>query len=68
MRWTLLIPLTFLLTGCGTLTGIVGTESTNTKVCAVWRDISWSKKDTDQTIGEIKVNNAKREAWCHDAK
>ena len=48
--------------------GIVGTENTNTKVCGVWRDVSWSKKDTDQTIGEIKINNAKREAWCHDAK
>jgi len=50
------------------MTRIVGTENTNTKVCSVWRDVSWSKKDTDPTIGEIKVNNAKREAWCYDSK
>ena len=68
MRWMLLIPSTLILSGCATLTGIVGTENTNTKVCGVWRDVSWSKKDTDQTIGEIKINNAKREAWCHGAK
>ena len=68
MRWTLLIPSILILNGCASLTGIVGIENTNTKVCGIWRDVTWSKKDTNQTIGEIKVNNAKREAWCHDAK
>jgi hypothetical protein len=30
----------------------------------VWRAISWSKRDTDQTILEIKQNNAGRAAYC----
>lgn len=56
---------TFALTGCASLTG---TRGTNASACAVWKDISWSKKDTDQTITEIKVNNARRDAWCQDHK
>jgi hypothetical protein len=36
----------------------------NTKVCEVWVPVTWSSKDTDQTIKEIKVNNAKRAAYC----
>ncbi|UOF79795.1 lipoprotein lppm proteiN [Caudoviricetes sp.] len=65
MRLGLAILCLSLLTGCAKLTA---TTATNTSVCAVWKDVSWSKKDTDQTIVEIKVNNARREAWCHDAK
>lgn len=61
MRFVLVILSTFVLTGCGSL---IGTRGTNVSACSVWKDISWSKKDTDQTITEIKVNNARREAWC----
>jgi hypothetical protein len=43
---------------------MTATKETNLAACAVWKDISWSKKDTDQTITEIKVNNARRDAWC----
>lgn len=57
--------LTLALSGCATMTGTV---ETNKAVCGVWRDISWSKKDTDKTIEEVKINNARREGWCHDAK
>ena len=61
MQYALVIVSMFALTGCASLTG---TRATNTASCSVWKDISWSKKDTDQTITEIKVNNARREAWC----
>lgn len=29
-----------------------------------WRPVSWSSRDTLQTIEEVKANNARREAWC----
>lgn len=61
MRSLLAILLICPLTGCATLTG---TKETNGSVCNVWKEVSWSKKDTDQTIQEIKVNNARREGWC----
>jgi hypothetical protein len=48
------------LTGCAKMTAIVGTEA----ACQVWKPISWSSKDTDQTIVEVKVNNARREGFC----
>jgi hypothetical protein len=52
------------LTGCAKMTAIVGTEA----ACAVWKPVSWSSKDTDQTITEVKVNNARREGWCKSGK
>jgi hypothetical protein len=64
LPFVLAIMLLFLLSACAKTTVIGGTEA----ACGVWRPVSWSKKDTDQTITEIKVNNARREAWCHDAK
>jgi hypothetical protein len=54
--------LIWLLSACGPTTAIVGTSSLRT--CEVWRAISWSKRDTDQTILEIKQNNAGRAAYC----
>jgi hypothetical protein len=61
MRYVLVTPLIFLLTGCSTLTG---TSETNKSVCQVWKDVSWSSKDTTQTIIEVKINNARREGYC----
>lgn len=61
MRYALVMLLIFPLGGCAS---VIGTKETNASVCDVWKDVSWSKKDTDQTIGEIKVNNARREGWC----
>ncbi len=51
--------LTMLTAGCAT-TGSSG----QTEVCAVWRGIGWSEKDTPKTIEEVKGNNARRRAWC----
>jgi len=61
MRYALAMLLIFPLAGCASVTA---TKETNAAVCDVWKDVSWSKKDTDQTISEIKVNNARREGWC----
>lgn len=61
MRFVLVTLLILPLTNCASL---MGTPATNKSACGVWKDISWSKKDTDQTIGEIKINNARREAYC----
>jgi hypothetical protein len=65
MRLLLVMLLTLPLTNCASLTA---TPATNGSVCNVWKDISWSKKDTDQTITEIKVNNARRDGWCEGQK
>lgn len=53
--------LTFLLAGCATTTATVGT---NSAACSVWPSIRWSVKDTDQTIVQVKQNNARRGSFC----
>ena len=58
-KLTMLLAGTLLLGGCWKTTGTVGTE-----VCDIWQPISWSQKDTPQTIAEVKINNAKQKAWC----
>jgi len=65
MRFVLVITSTFLLSGCFNLTGTV---ETNTTACTVWKDISWSSKDTRETITEVKVNNARRDGYCQGTK
>ena len=61
MRYALAIVLTTLMAGCSSLTGTVGT---NGAVCNVWTDITYSSKDTRDTIADIRIHNARREAWC----
>ena len=63
MRYMLAIALLTILPSCAS---VISTSATNGAVCEVWRDIYWSSKDTDQTIKDIKVNNARREGWCKD--
>lgn len=65
MRYALVMLLMSPLMGCSSLTGIA---ETNGAVCTVWRDVSWSSKDTTQTIVEVKQNNARREGWCAGKK
>jgi outer membrane biogenesis lipoprotein LolB len=62
MRLKLLMLSTLLLTGCAST---MPTSVTNRSACIVWKDISWSQKDTDQTILEVKENNARRNGWCN---
>ncbi|POR52381.1 hypothetical protein CYD53_10546 [Bosea psychrotolerans] len=47
-----------LLAGCQT------TGSGVTEVCAVWKPVLWSSRDTPETIDGVKGNNARRAAWC----
>jgi hypothetical protein len=53
----LLITVT-LMTGCSKTMATSGTE------CAVWIPITWSSRDTPETIKQIKASNARRKAWC----
>lgn len=55
------MPFLVILPSCETVTG---SAATNRTVCAVWQPVSWSAKDTDQTILEVKANNARRAGWC----
>jgi outer membrane biogenesis lipoprotein LolB len=61
MRYVAATLSLLLLTGCATTTGTV---ETNSAVCSVWRPVTWSTKDTDQTIREVKVSNARRKGYC----
>jgi len=63
MRFGLVILSMLLLTACGQTTSTGATSA-----CSVWRGISWSVEDTDQTIREVKVNNARRDAFCKGVK
>lgn len=50
----------FLTSGCVTMTGGGETDV----VCEAWRPVTWSAADTDQTIREVRQNNAAWKAWC----
>jgi hypothetical protein len=56
----LLIPLAT-LTGCATTTASVGTDAV---ACSAFEPIRWSKKDTDDTIRQVKGHNAAWMAVC----
>ena len=64
----LLLPvlMSLMLMGCATTTGTGATDpeaARPTAVCLVWKPISWSSRDTDQTIREARANNRARTAW-----
>ena len=59
------------LTGCASMTATVETSTpvkivdySKAEACANWKGVGWSKKDTDETIREVKANNARRLVWC----
>lgn len=58
LKLTLAVASGLLVASCSRTTATVGTE------CAVWRPITWSQADTPQTVAEVKLNNARRKAWC----
>ena len=41
------------------------TGSGETEVCSAWRSVTWSQRDTPETIDGVKGNNARRGAWCN---
>lgn len=59
-----LLSATLTLGGCATTTASGGTDAPKTVVCKVFQPISWSSKDTDETIKEVKAHNAVYLALC----
>lgn len=45
--------------GCQALNSTGGIE-----VCTVWRPVTWSQRDTPETVDGVKGNNARRTAYC----
>lgn len=39
-------------------------DNSRSEVCSKWKGIGWSRKDTDQTIRNVKENNVQQQAWC----
>lgn len=56
-----LIAATLTLGSCASLTG---GDETDRALCTQFRPISWSTRDTDQTIREVKAHNAVGVAVC----
>lgn len=45
--------------------GCVATRSGGTEsVCGQWRTVTWSARDTADTVDQVKSNNGRRTAWC----
>lgn len=65
-----LLPM--LVTGCLTVpTGPIRPtqtaeidQSVTTGVCSVWKAVTYSSRDTEQTQLEARANNAARDAYC----
>jgi len=57
-----------LLAGCATTgTGGIDTSPCKAQVAGqepAWRTLSWSRRDTLETVDQVKANNARRDAWC----
>jgi type IV pilus biogenesis protein CpaD/CtpE len=58
----LLIVLSAILGGCATRTPMSVPDS----FCQIDHPVTWSKADTDQTIREIKIHNARYRAVCEN--
>lgn len=63
MRALSLTASMLILSGCATLTALGETE-TDRAYCDAFRPISWSARDTDQTIREVKAHNATGRDIC----
>lgn len=56
-----------ILTSCAGLTGSGATEPPlpgAESFCAIAKPITWSTRDTDQTVREVKAHNAAGKALC----
>lgn len=60
LTMTLAAALPILNAGCVTTPTSVGSAG----VCSQWRGITWSRRDTRETVGQVKGSNARRGAWC----
>lgn len=54
-----------ILTACQTTTNIAATdERIAAGVCEVFPPITWSSRDTAETIEQVRRHNAGRDAYC----
>lgn len=66
-----LLPLTLVMTSCAMMTGSVETSPatpTFARFCKTYEPILWSTQDTDETIRQVKRENAKWKAICEKEK
>lgn len=68
----LLGSMLLILPACASMMGTSASarlsESQTQKVCALWTAVGWEDADSDATITEVKVNNAKRDTFCAGVK
>ena len=63
MRYGLVIACGLMASGCATTT-----DTAVISACAAWRPIEWSRADTDETIRQVRISNARRAAYCRDTE
>lgn len=60
----------FSLAACVTTMGTNASPSLSerqlTRVCNLWPYVSWVDEDTDETIADAKMNNARKKGFCGD--
>ena len=49
--------------GSGATDGATGPAAME-RICRSWPNVTWSSRDTPETIADAKANNAAREAFC----
>lgn len=66
IRLALMLMLSMSVTACATMTGTSGINPRGAvdTSCDAFRPISWSSKDTDQTIREAKAHNRVYATLC----
>ena len=62
------LALALILTSCATTgTGAISAKAIE-RTCSAWPPVSWSSRDTAETITDAKANNAARTAFCEAAE
>lgn len=62
LRRAPVLTATLFLAGCATMTA--GNGTTGKAVCDSFRPVLWSDADSDETIRQVKANNAVGAAIC----
>lgn len=56
-----------ILTACQTTTNTVATDEAITAgVCSIFSPITWSSRDTAETIDQVRRHNAGRDEYCEE--
>lgn len=63
-----LVLLAPILSSCATMdTGAIDAAGIS-RICSAWQPVTWSSRDTPETIRDVKANNAGRDAFCASKK